>query len=84
MRRSLLIPICIYSLTLSGCDSEGAKAERQLNMISKHATSGDMCAATQAVAKAYLNDENESKYEDWRQKAQVECAAAQLDAYSSS
>ena len=68
-------------LTLMGCSSAGSDAEKQYQIVSAAGDSQETCAAAERVASAYLKDQNEPKYREWKKTAEGYCAMARLHNY---
>jgi serine protease inhibitor ecotin len=78
MRNFMVLPL----LALAACSSAGAKEEEKYHMVERQP--GDvgmyryktLCAQSKAVASAYLDDQNEAKYREWKQKSDLNCSLA--------
>jgi serine protease inhibitor ecotin len=65
----------VLALLLAACSqSSGDAAAERYTMLSRSLPWPDeKCRAAREVAQAYLNDQNETKYREWRNKAAVDC-----------
>lgn len=74
--RFLLIPL----LLVTGCaEDAGLAAERRYEMVERHGTPEEQCAAIKAVADTYLQLRNEQKYEHWNLLARNTCLAVRVN-----
>lgn len=77
--RSLVI---LSLAALAACSSAGAQEEEKYRMVERQ--SGDvgmyryktLCGQSKVVAAAYLNDQNETKYREWKLKSDLDCGLA--------
>lgn len=67
-------------LTLIGCSSAGSDAEKRYGIVSHGDDSQATCDAAHRVMDGYLKDENEPKYKEWSERAEMDCASARLRA----
>lgn len=80
MRYSLLIIVA----ALGACSSAGAKEEEKYQMVIRK-TEGQYkpyvarCAQAKAVAAAYLSDQNEAKYREWADQADLDCGLQNVE-----
>jgi len=65
--------------SVAGCSSQGATAERQFNLKKENSTTPPGCSDYQAVADAYLRDENAKKYKEWKLSADIYCLNEQTE-----
>lgn len=79
MRWAVLVGV----LTLAGCSSAGAKAEREYDLARKagFANRSEECERMRPVVEGYLKDGNERAYADWKLRAGALCARAETEAY---
>jgi hypothetical protein len=66
-------------ILLTGCsDDKGLAAERRYEIVERHGTPEEQCAAMRAVADAYLERGDEKKYEYWHLLARNKCSAVEM------
>lgn len=67
---ALLLFLC------AGCSGDGERAEKRYKMASAGASAAERCRLAGNVAEAYLSDQNEAKFKEWRSQRDTECQAA--------
>ncbi|MBY0344541.1 MAG: hypothetical protein K2Q29_11865 [Sphingomonadales bacterium] len=67
------------AIFLAGCQSQGERAEAEYKVeTSGFVTVDDKCRAARKVQQAYLSDQNEEKFRQWRLQADLYCNDAAL------
>lgn len=76
--RGIFLFAC-FGVGLSGCSSEAANAERELEIIqNSHGTNAELCAARRKVAAAYLKAQKQWEYRVADSAAAITCQSADM------
>lgn len=66
--------IFMVALMVTGCASEGERAEEEYRLAEKHAVDHtELCKPAQKAASAYLRAGDEKRYEHWNLMVSVHC-----------
>lgn len=68
----------IIPALVAGCSSPARDAEERYEIVKRTGTRGEICAAGQQVAAAYLHASDEREYQRWRTVSEIDCQNAEL------
>jgi hypothetical protein len=65
---------------LAACmgQSEAEKAVREYDIVAKQGTNAEKCAAAGKAAEAWLGEQNEAQYQQWKRTRDIYCLAAEF------
>lgn len=77
----LAVPFMLIA-ALSACSSRADEEAQKYEMVERQ--SGDvgmfryrtLCSHSKAVAEAYLSEKNETKFQEWQSKSDINCSRA--------
>lgn len=76
-----VIGLMVATAVLGGCQgqSKGPAAEERYRIVERNgAMIDDLCREAGVVARAYLDDRNEEKYQTWHMTELAKCSEARL------
>lgn len=74
MRRVVILGL----MTLAACDKPAEMAEAQFEIVSRDGTDAEQCEAARKVTAAWLERQDQDKYDDWKRRQDIYCMSAQF------